>query len=153
MMTVFSQRDPRWANNNIGASKLRIGTEGCTLTCVAMLSTAWNAANGTTPAAIASNADWFTPDGLILWGKLAIHGLKFDGRLRMFCQDAVKAAVKDENRAALIEVKLPSGWKHWVVAVRNELMTGWRIADPLTGTYRWLPREWTPVGCAFFSRI
>ncbi|NOY99694.1 MAG: SH3 domain-containing protein [Chloroflexi bacterium] len=33
----LSQRDPQWKNDKLGFSNLTIGTDGCTLTCLAML--------------------------------------------------------------------------------------------------------------------
>lgn len=162
-MNLFCQKDPRWADLPIGASKLTIGSYGCTLSDVAMLSSAWNVDNGLTPAQVAANTGWFTKPGnpspadphgeggLILWGNISIHGLKYEGRLHVFDKASVISATINPNRAALIEVRLPGGSKHWVVAVRWVPIAGWRIADPLTGTYRWLPAGWMPIGCAFFS--
>ena len=156
-MKIYSQRDIRWENDKIGASSLTIGDFGCTGTCLCSLTTAWPDVTAMTPKELFLHADWFTPDGLIIWGKLNIKGLKFDGRLYAFCDAAVSAAAKDPNRAALIEVltqwkgKDGRAIKHWVVAVSKSVFGGWRIMDPLSGTYKTMPPTYKPVGCAFFT--
>jgi hypothetical protein len=159
MMKSLCQKDPQWADDKIGASSLHVGAYGCALTCVADLSGAWNAANQVFPGQIAAHADWFTKpgdnpgEGLIKWGSLEVHGLRFEGRVRAWHQTAVLAASLDPNRAAMIEVTFPGAATHWVVAVRWVPVLGWRVADPLTGTYRWLPKDWRPIGYALFSRV
>jgi hypothetical protein len=151
MMKNFCQHDPLWRDDHIGASNLTVGAYGCAGCCVCDISTAFNPANGITPKELFAHKDWFTPDGLFLWGKLQVHGLKFDGRLYRFDEAAVKSACSDPNRAAMIEVMFGQ-FTHWVVAVRKDLLNGWRIADPLTGTYRWMPNAYKPIGVALFSR-
>lgn len=36
-MTILSQRDPRWANIQLGDGSTTIGQDGCFITCIAML--------------------------------------------------------------------------------------------------------------------
>lgn len=158
-MKLYCQKDDRWANDKIGPSNLTVGQAGCTLSCVSMLSTAWNNDNGMDPGEVASMSDWFTLAGLILWGKLKVHGLKFEGRVYFFDAKAVESACKSENRAVMVEVLTP--WKyadgspirHWVIGIKRTLIGGWRIADPLTGLYRDMPSTYKPIGAAYFSRI
>jgi len=149
MMNTFCQKTSLWDNDKIGASDLTVGAYGCAGTAVCDLTTAWPDITPITPKELFAHKDWFTPDGLILWGKLNIPHLKFDGRMHSFCPSAVMAAVKDPNRAVLAQVFF-SHWTHWAVVVGRSILGTYRIADPLTGTYRNLPKDWTPTGAAFF---
>ena len=77
-MLYLSQRDPRWCEVKLGASKITVGRYGCTTTAVSMLSDYFGA--WVRPDEIAHNAKNYTPDGLILWQNLSFPTMKFDKR-------------------------------------------------------------------------
>lgn len=128
-MTILSQGDKRWADVRLGASNLTLGRFGCTTTALAMASQ--RTKNPMMPDEIAHNAANYTPDGLILWWKLNIPGLRFLHRDVGFFPDRINEALKQKNRALLFEVKNGS---HWVLATGRVAFSNDYIAlDPWFG--------------------
>jgi hypothetical protein len=148
MMTIFSQRDPRWAAREIGLSKLTVGRFGCTLTSVAMLSTYFG--ENLDPGSILSLLK-FTPGGLLIWKSADFAKFRFERRVYYRDNASISAALKDLNRAVILEVAQKS---HWVVA------TGWqpetycfKIADPWLGDHSNMKRYGDNItGMAFFTK-
>lgn len=126
-MKLLSQRDPLWADKNIGASTIKVGRYGCTLTCLSMLSDyagAWMR-----PDVIAGQKEWFTKDGLVIWTKLGIPGLIFEKRLYGKNEAEIDESLKDPKKAVILQVQN----YHWVVCVGKNWNKSYRIADPWTG--------------------
>ena len=148
-MTILSQRNPNWASMRIGLSNLTIGRFGCTLTSLSMLSEYFN--GFVAPPNIAKNGAWFTPDGLILWGKLNFPTMKFEKRLYSRDDAAITAALKDPNKGVLLEVADKS---HWVLGLRKTLFgKDYVVADPWFGdTCNVLIRYKNITGAAVFAR-
>jgi hypothetical protein len=128
-MQYLCQRDPRWANQRIGASSLTLGRYGCTTVCLSMLSDHFG--NYIKPPQVAQNIDWYTPQGLVLWGKLAIPKMKFVKRLRVRSLVDIYASLNDPDGAVMLEV---SHGSHWIVGLRKTWLRDDVICiDPWTG--------------------
>lgn len=149
VMKLYRQTDPRWADYNIGRSLCKIGDYGCTLSCIAMLAT-WYGNPSITPLSVA-NEDWYTIDGLIIWNKISLPKMAFVRRVRSYNLADATRATNGNDTSVILEV-FTGKYKHWVVGCYYSRYRGWRIADPLTGSYRWMPRNWKPIGMAFFTR-
>lgn len=128
MMDILSQLDERWSQKKIGASSLTIGRYGCTITCIAMLSTYFGCPM--MPDEIAAHGDWFTPQGLILWNKLVFPKFKFVYRYYTRDDMKIEEMIKGPLTACILEVDNHS---HWVVPQTAIPMNDYRIADPWGG--------------------
>ncbi len=129
MITLLCQRDPRWAQVNLGASTLTVGRYGCTTTSMSMLTSYF----GTIifPDAIAKIITNYTPDGLVLWQNLSFPQMKFEKRLTERNDVEILKSLQDPNRAVILNV---SHGSHWIVAIRKTLFGGdFVCADPWTG--------------------
>jgi len=128
-MVYLSQRDGRWAEKTLGASKLTIGRYGCTTTCISMLSDFFGKFQD--PAKIAAHREFYTPDGLVQWPKLAIPGMKFVWRGTGRNDSYIREAINDKNGAIILQVNFG---QHWIVAVRKMWLSNDYICiDPWTG--------------------
>lgn len=149
-MQLLSQRDPKWSQNHLGASQLTVGRYGCTTTCLSMIADYF----GTfmSPGQIANHKSWYTPEGLILWNKLAIPKMAFESREYVRNDVHIQEALKDPNRAVLLEV---DNGQHWVVALRKTLLgNDYVVADPWFGDKRTACGAYKNVtGAAFFKRV
>lgn len=149
-MISYSQRDPRWSDEKLGSSPLTIGRFGCTMTCIADLSTYFIE----DPRAYYNPHDLnkiikFTPEGLIVWQSCNFREFVFDSRVYGRNDEQIKAALKDPNRAVILQVANAS---HWVVALSWNLL-GLRIADPWLGDKTSISRYKNDItGAAYFRR-
>ena len=112
MQPILSQQDQRWKDNFIGISNLRIKDYGCTCTSLAEANNKFGAE--CTPADVAAHVDWFTPEGLVLWPKLAMQFADFEWRAYSFEAKKVKEYLLSRDKAILLEVKIPKAGKHWL---------------------------------------
>lgn len=152
-MMLYNQRDPKWANMIIGNSPLLVGKQGCAGTALTMLSTCIGKTFN--PLFLFSDPTCFNDAGLILWNVAAKKlGLTFVFRDLNYNEKLARAYVADPNKFCLLQVQCPPYGQHWVVAVSYSVLFGWRIADPLTGTYRWIKdtKYTAPTGAAYFSK-
>jgi hypothetical protein len=70
-MEIYSQRDPRWADKELGKSGLKFRDFGCTVTTCAQALT--HAGWGVTPGELVDKLNsigGFTADGLLIWAKV-----------------------------------------------------------------------------------
>lgn len=147
-MESYSQRDQRWANEKIGSSDLTVGRFGCTLTCIADLTTYFKP--DLTPRQILEKCK-FTPQGLIIWASCNFDNFVFERREYNRNDTQIYQAIADPNRAVILQVANKS---HWVVA------TGWnywqhlfKIADPWLGDRATMKRYADNItGAAHFRR-
>ncbi len=145
-MQSYSQRDPRWANVRLGASNLFMGRYGCTTTCIADLSTYFG--DNDNPAEVAQRLQYTT--GLIIWGSCKFPHFHFERREFGRNDANIKAALRDPNRAVILQVQNGS---HWVVATGNALLGGYKIADPWFGDFSTTRRYGNSItGAAYFRR-
>lgn len=147
MMTYFSQRDPRWADDKLGASKIDMHHYGCTTTCIAMLTTYFGCP--TFPDAIARLKRNYTKDGLIIWGNLSFSCMKWDWREYGYSALKVQQALNHPDRAVILEI---NNHKHWVVAARRSFFgDSYVCVDPWTGKKITVDAK-DITGSSFFSR-
>jgi len=127
-MTVFSQRDSRWANIALGSStSTTIGSHGCTITGLGMLANLspdevnrrMNAVGG------------YQNGNLVIWSKInqAIPTLKHLERSTTYNNTKVSEAISRFG-GCLVEVDgAPiGGSRHWVVYIGNQ-----KLIDPWDG--------------------
>ncbi len=80
----LSQRDPQWASKKLGTSSVTIGTSGCVLTCLSMLSTYYGhpVLPHTLDAELVA-VNGFANTNLMIWEKLTevYSDIKWDGRV------------------------------------------------------------------------
>lgn len=135
-MKILSQRDSKWSKNNLGfTTDTTIGSHGCTITCVAMLT-------GYTPDVVNERlkaVNGYASGNLILWSKIkeALENAEFEWRGYSYENDRVKGAIA-KNGGCLVEVDgTPiGGFKHWVLYVGNgKLYDPWDGKEKSTGTY------------------
>jgi len=131
-MKILSQRDTRWADKRLGASKLTVGRWGCTTTCISMASDYFGCYRS--PLELASNAHNFTRDGLVLWWNFKFDKMKFKERLHGNTETLMRKAkevLKDPEKVMLLQVN--SG-AHWVLAYSTKMFSrDLGIADPWYG--------------------
>ena len=127
---IYSQRDFKWINEQIGNTPSTIGNYGCTITCIGMLA-------GITPSEVnkrLTDVGGYLND-LVRWTKIeeAIPWLEFEWRGYSYDNTKVKEAI-EKNGGCLVEVDFDGatatpGDRHWV------LFTGdGKMQDPWTGT-------------------
>lgn len=148
-MIYLSQRDPQWANVNLGASTLKMWRWGCTTNCIAMLSDYFKCYKS--PLELAKNANNYTKDGLIIWGNLKFDKMAFDRRVYKEDKADIKAALAHKDRAVILQV---DNGNHWVVALRPTLWgDDYVILDPWDGTKQYAKGKYKNVtGYASFKR-
>ena len=149
-MIYESQRDPRWALVKIGDSQLTLGKFGCTTTCLSMLSDYFGCFKS--PDMIALHHEWYTPDGLIVWGALKFPNMQFVKRTSAYVDQEIQESINDPKRAVMLNV---NGGTHWVVAIRKALLSNdYVCVDPWTGKRCLAKRDYhNIVGSAHFEKI
>ena len=149
MMKSFSQRDPLWRDLLIKGTNLPIGRWGCTLTCVADLSTYFG--DNLTPAEINATLN-FTPSGLLIWASASFAHFTFARREYGRNDDNISHAIADPLSAVLLQV---AGGSHWVVACERYPNNGiYKIADPWLGDWASMERYGNDItGAAYFKRV
>jgi hypothetical protein len=135
-VTSFSQRDPRWANEQLGGSGLTIGKAGCLLTSISSMAADWGVA--TDPARL---NDWLRANGgfvngsLISFGALARLGAQAVNYLDCTYTPAPVAQMR-EALAAGQAVFAAADWSpggavqtHWVRVLALDAQEG-QVMDP-----------------------
>ena len=154
----LSQKDPRWSGARIGASDVTVGSDGCLVTCLAMLSCYYGSER--TPDALAADPRRFTKDGFLRWRRLGFPGFSLRWRER---GPKPGAPARDD---ALIGAYLPrpddplrrsvvlavAGDSHWVLPVGYDEAAGeYEALDPKSGsTIRVLATYGSISGSAHF---
>lgn len=147
-MILYSQRDSRWAQKLVGASGLPLGRIGCTITDIAVLSTYFG--DNLLPNQVCDKLK-FTPNGLILWASCKFPHFKFQTREYGRNDLNIKAALKDPDRAVILQV---ANGSHWVVATSIKTANSvYNIADPWDGSRADMTRYKNSItGAAYFQR-
>lgn len=142
-MKLISQRDLPQANVQLGSSNKTIGTDGCLVTCLAMIM-------DTAPEVVNSRllqVGGYQDGNLVIWKKIeeAFPGMTFDYRYKEYDGAAVSAAII-EYGYCLVEVDANpltvEKEKHWVV-----YLPGGRENDPWTGRENFIDK-YNPTGFA-----
>jgi len=148
-MKILSQRNKFWANIKLGSSNLTLGRYGCTTTCISMLSDYFGAFFN--PDTLARNVKLYTSDGLIIWKNLMVANFKFERREYGRNDTEIMKALKDPNRAVILEV---ANHSHWVVCIGKTLFGNYKIADPWFGDISTMARYKNDItGAAYFQRL
>lgn len=150
MLPSYSQRDARWSEKTLGKSgNPTVGQMGCTVTCLAMASSAFPP-NGTDPLALVDRMgeSGFIDGGSLLWMSAAkALGLRFgyryatDKASRLFANHMLIKHAEAEARIwhltrmgvpVLIHVAYPGSGtpNHWVVT--DPPMLGDRFKDSMS---------------------
>lgn len=147
-MQIYSQRDPLWAKAKIGNTGYFIGQYGCTLTSVAMIASYFG--DKLTPLDIARRCR-FTSDAKIIWASVSFEHFEFEYRSYQDSREMIDEALKDPDRAVILQVKNKS---HWVVATgKTFFLDKYKIADPFFGDRSTLVRYGNRIdGFATFTR-
>lgn len=122
-ITPYRQNDPLWANRRLGTGNVTIGSHGCYITCLAMLT-------GLTPPEVNDRAVYTDKDLVVADKTAKVLGLDFN--------DDRSRAIKYPTIA---EVVMPKG-QHFVVVDANGLQY-----DPLTGstTRKYTIKSWRNI--------
>ena len=126
-MKYFSQNNPIWKNDHLGASTLMVGNYGCTTSCIATAGTWFG--ETITPKELASIKTLYTPAGLILWQQIAnvYEKMKFFYRYYSFNEAVIdEFVVTNPNSVVLLNVNNKS---HWVLALKKTA-SGYLCSDP-----------------------
>ncbi len=104
-----------------------------------------------TPKEIAHNSANYTKDGLIVWQNLKLPKMQFLIREYGEHGENIKRALKDPQRAVLLEVNKGA---HWVVALRKTLLgDDYVILDPWTGKKATAKGTYHDItGAAYFGK-
>lgn len=147
-MKSFCQRDPIWTNIVMLPSSLTLGRFGCTTTCIADLSTYFG--DNLNPHAVCNRIK-YTPGGLIIWQSAVFEHFEFERREYGRKDANIEAALKDPNRAVILNV---GNGSHWVVAVSRDWFGNYKIADPWMGDFLMLEKRYgrSIQGAAYFRR-
>jgi lysozyme len=124
--TRYSQNNPLWKNDKMGSSSLTLGKYGCT-SSVYCTQASWFG-DTITPKELAKHKEAYTKDGLIIWQKLdaIFEHTKFLIRVRQFNEAMIDDALKDTNKACIVNVDF--GY-HWT-AVLKKTYLGYTASDP-----------------------
>ena len=146
MLISYCQRDPRWAEKAMPPSSLKLGRYGCTVTCLADLSTYFN--DNLTPDQVVDKIK-FTSGGLIIWSSCVFEHFEFVRREYGFNDQAIKTALFGSPDTAVI---LEVDHSHWVVVIGRDIFGRYRIADPWFGDKSVVSRYKQVTGAAYFKR-
>lgn len=138
---VLSQQDKRWSSQKIGESSVTVGSHGCLITGISMLS-AWY---GTF-----HNPEWmakhlsFTKDGLLIWNSITDSDLPMRFSYRYYSRNdaKIREILASKDGACLLQV---NNGKHWVVLVGYSRVNGYRIADPFYGDIVYLSKRYPNI--------
>ena len=148
-MLIISQRNPLWSSRRLGASQLTCGKFGCTTTSCSMLSSYFGCYRS--PLELASDANNYTKEGLILWTHLNFDKMKFSWRGYARDDSKIQEAIKNPNKAVMLQV---NDGAHWVVALSKTWFgNSYTVADPWDATKCDVIKKYNNItGFAIFER-
>ena len=134
---AYSQKDPRWARDELGRSGDTLASDGCVVTSVAMA--LGNLGFDTTPGDLndrLTKTGNYTPRGWLIWnGVSEVTG----GRARAHYYDTVSDPLIGQCLARgdypLVRFILPNGRSHWAMVVGRSAQ-GYHMRDPLRTSTR-----------------
>ena len=145
-MKLLSQRNPEWADKKMGASNLTLGRFGCTTTGISMLSDYFECYKS--PVELASDANHYTKDGLVLWQNFHFDRMRFVRREFGHNSFNIEHAINTHGKAVLLQV---NNGAHWVVATKKT-RNDYQIADPWDGELKaCLATYHNITGAAYFE--
>jgi len=147
----LEQDDPRWKNVKMGKSNSTIGSYGCLITDLSMLSYWYG--GFFTPEEIAKKAN-FTNEGYYIWSSGDLF-LPFDFKYRYYTRDIekIKSILFSDDNAVVVRVSAYGAY-HWLAVIGYDQVSKEFIgADPLTGDKVFIERKYGRInGFAELSR-
>jgi Peptidase_C39 like family len=149
-LQIFSQLDPKWANQNLGTSNVTIGGYGCIITCLAMAMTYFGI--DTNPAILDNNLTDY--GGYSSGNMYNFHGIEKVSNLKETqsvysdCSDSgynailefIKEGVNNPNKICIVQIDfIPETSEfdsHYVIVNKVTDSNNIEIIDPWTGTIR-----------------
>jgi Peptidase_C39 like family len=149
-LQIFSQRDPKWANQNLGTSDVTIGGYGCIITCLSMAMTYFGV--DTNPATLDNNLTDY--GGYSSGNMYNFHGIEKVSNLKetasVFsdCSDSsynailefIKEGINNPNKICIVQIDFVPGTSesdsHYVIVNKVTDRNNIEIIDPWTGTIR-----------------
>lgn len=148
-MTIYNQRDSRWADVKLGFGATTIGSHGCTITCIGMLA-------DLPPDEVndrLKKVNGFQKD-LVIWSKIkeAIPWLEFEWRGYDYDNAKVLDAIS-KYKGCLVEVDFDGRIStpndhHWVLYTGNG-----QLVDPWTGTQKSTGWYSNPTGYSVIKNL
>jgi|GEM_PF-2386538 lysozyme len=123
-MKILSQRNPEWADVQIGKSTETVGRKGCLLTDNSAITD--YIGHYRDPKWMAQNLD-YTKEGLFIWASITRAKLDFVYRFYSWDDVKIRKAFKDPDQFIVIQVDS----KHWVWLIG--MAQGYRVMDPWYG--------------------
>jgi len=141
----YSQKDPRWGNDEIGRSKSKMKDWGCAVTAVSMVFKYHG--NGITPKVLADSSKFFSWD-LIKWPSTWAGGISLEssinhGNIRWVTVDS---ELKKENPVIVYIKKTNGGGGHYVVIHHKTSKGKYVVHDPYFGPNIYLDTSRALVG-------
>lgn len=150
---VFSQRDPKWRNNQHGTSNSTIGETGCTISVIASMLV--HAGYDTDPARLnklLTDNDGYAQGNLVVWTVIPklFPKVKWVYRYYEYKNDLAREWIKEKGILPIVQVGAAPiggapGGKHWVGFVGDM-----KSIDPWTGTIK-DTSTWEPSGMALYE--
>jgi hypothetical protein len=147
---LFSQRDPRWANQRLGTSDKTIGSHGCVVTCLAMILCAYGLDE--TPASANEQLTarrGYHNTNLVIWESVQRiwPSVNFAGKLNCI---TTPAPIEEINRRlaqgypviAWLDFDERPGTQQHFVLLLGILGSDYAICDPWTGEHGTLVKEY-----------
>lgn len=147
-LNLFSQRDPKWANDVMaGGGKLK--DFGCTVTCLSSISTYYGLTQ--TPKTINKTDIYYRKTNLVDWVKaVKVLQAKSYKRVRSYNNTEVAFNVYILRRPVLVEVDAGPignpGGRHWVVFLGDR-----KAYDPFRGVVT-NTSVWRPTGYCLINK-
>jgi hypothetical protein len=139
MITLLSQRDPRWSKMLLGAGPLTVGADGCLITSLCMFSD--YCGKPITPNQPASHAECFDPNDEYQWNLQDFPFIlekRFNGR-----NDAeIRKSLADPKRGVILQV---DNGRHFILALSRNWFGSYWCADPWFGDKCDAVRQWKNI--------
>lgn len=129
---LFTQADPRWADDRLGPTESTLAAEGCAIVSAA-IALAFHGADtdpGRLNSALAALPGGFTPRGWVYWEKAAdasaapaAHAYEGPPRYRLIDRNLAR------GNPVIARTRMPSGTTHFVV-IRGKDALEYIIRDP-----------------------
>jgi len=153
IMIRISQRDERWGDVTIGMTNVKMKTDGCLITSIAMLRTKFFRADKfpyIRPDEFAKGLT-FNMNAELIWSKSDFekYGMEFVWRQYNYfpsIHDAdLKAYCENPDYGVLVQVLTYKGKKHWITLVgrsAKNLWLGWATNDSWDAKRLWKTVGW-----------
>jgi hypothetical protein len=131
---AFSQRDPKWRNNKMGKSGLRIHDYGCTITILASLlcSVGYRETPKTVNRKLTAHRGYYKSTALLLWNAVPRiwPKTKFVRRAYNYNNPVVAWYVYIKKMPVMVQVSAAKigAYRHWVLFIGSR-----KMMDPWTG--------------------